>query len=529
MLRVSVLLLSMVWIAGSVHAQFAVNWNENRLSKIESFSSRDRIAGTYYFYWYDYPDEHFYDDAAREDDALQDHFPEPEMVSYNSVAWHERELADIAAAGIDFILPVYWGTLDNYFSVGTWFSVRGLGPLQRAIEERQRRGEPVPKIGLFYDTSTLLAGVRRKSGEPAKPDLTAPEGKDLFYRTIRDFFQQIKPEHWAAIDGKPIVVLYGSGFASGHDQSTAEYVYEQFASEFHGVRPYIIREVSWNMKTENVYAWGAALAGPSFHGVACVGPGYNDSAVPGRSTPIRDREEGNFYKWGWLQVLRSDARIALIETWNEMHEGTDVCRSKEYGDQYIRLTAEFVNKFKNNERVADEIVLKYPDPLPRPGSKIGKEYANAESVQIRLEDGLKEQGLYLVRGQPDGPVSIGERAGRSCLFSPETKNTTYLYFSIADPFTFEEKHPMEIRVTYLDTGFSQFLLQYDSHDRKATLNGVYKDSTVVRCENSGQWKTAIFPLTDARFVNRQNGASDFRLAIFAGSLAVSEISVRKRN
>ncbi len=516
--------LSLLTVCLTASAEFRPTWSRQALDDIESFSSEEKIVGTYYFYWYEYPDEHFFDNAAQTDDALQDHFPHPESVSYNSLPWNAGEVADIVEAGLDFILPVYWGTVDNYFAKGTWFSVKGLGPLQRAIENRLRDGKSAPKIGMFYDTSTLLSGIRQVVDAPPKPDLTTREGKDIFYRTIHDFFAQIKPEHWAAVDGRPIVVLYSSGFAAAHDQSTMDYVYEHFEGDFFGIRPYIIRETSWNVKTDSAYGWGAALGGPNFHGVACVGPGYNDSAVPGRSTPIRDREDGNFYAWGWDKVLKSDANIVLVETWNEMHEGTDICRSVEYGDQYIQLTKKFVDMFKEGETLETTPELEHPDPLPRPPSDEGKEYAGAESVQVSFEEGKQEQGVHLVRGVPDGPVHVALYKGRRSALS-SADQTTYMYFSVVDPFYYDDKRPVEVEITYFDERFTNFIFQYDSWDRSAVLSGAYKDAKVVPGRETEEWRTVRFPLHDARFVNRQNGGSDFRLAVRNGPMAVSKIVI----
>jgi hypothetical protein len=75
-------------------------------------------------------------------------------------------------------------------------------------------GQKPPKIGLFYDTSTLQ---HNRAGYHA--DLTTDLGRAWFYATIRDFFALIPPRHWAMIDGRPLVFLYAAGFAAKHDQS----------------------------------------------------------------------------------------------------------------------------------------------------------------------------------------------------------------------------------------------------------------------------------------------------------------------
>lgn len=516
------LIIAATGMAEDFHPQ----WQPNQVQNLASFSSGQKIAGTHYFYWYDYPEHHFFDNGEKTDDALQDHFVDAESVSFRSVEWHKQELENCAAAGIDFILPVYWGMPDNYFRPGISFSIEGLPPLQRAMDERGREGKPSPKIGLFYDTSTLLPGIRGIAGGSEKYDLSEDLGKDIFYRTIRDFFYQIEPKYWACIDGRPIVVLYGAGFAKRHDQSTIDYVYEQFAKDFHGVKPYIIKDNSWKFDCDATTQWGAALNGPNIFGnVAQIGPGYNDSAVPGRSTPIRERENGDFYKLGWNKILNEDINIVLIETWNEMHEGTDICESKEYGRDYIELTAKFIQAFKAKKKLNEKIELEYPKLRPRPANHDGMEFKDAQRVSISFDENGGSHGISLVRGVQDGQTSRANFGGKECIQSIQADNT-YIYFDAADPFYFDQKQPIEISIHYWDDGFNSASLQYDSHDESAAMEGAYQSKGLFQCGNSKQWVMNTLRLEDARFVNRENSGADFRLNV-NGQLAIAEITIRK--
>jgi len=73
-----------------------------------SFTSTQRIVGTYFFYWYDAATkEHIIDGDGS--DALTDHPVDVAALSYKSVRWHKKELSDMIAAGIDVMLPVFWG------------------------------------------------------------------------------------------------------------------------------------------------------------------------------------------------------------------------------------------------------------------------------------------------------------------------------------------------------------------------------------------------------------------------------------
>ncbi|MBN1342573.1 MAG: DUF5010 domain-containing protein [Phycisphaerae bacterium] len=491
-----------------------------------AFKPDQRIVGTHYFYWYRWPDQHFWDDPDWTDDALQDHVAKPETVSFDSPAWHERQLRDVMSAGIDFILPVYWGAPDNYLKEGIAFSVLGLPPMIEALDKIAKEGKTPPKVGLFYDSSTLLTGVRGL-GEPGNVlDLTTDHGKDVFCRTIRDFFCMIPPRYWAMLEGKPIVVLYGT-FGAKHDQSTIDSTTRRFEQES-GCRPYIIRNADWKCRTDAVTSWGAALSGPQIIGpsrpgaIVQIGPGYNDRAVPGRTTPVRQRDDGGFYQASWHQAVKSARNIVIVETWNELHEGTDVCESREYGRKYIDLTARYARAFKQ------ALPLPPFDYEPSDLSKTdrGRQYTNAKEVSY---EPAQERGIYHLPALEDGRGKIVDVAGRKALQSMPNNASSgrYLYFAVADPYVFNTKGAVEFAIEYLDAGRGQFQVQYDSRDIDATLLGAYKDAAPVALTDTGAWKTATIRPVHPRLANRQNDGADFRLAVLAADLTIRRIVLRK--
>src|SRR5437667_7137294 len=306
-----------------------VHLTEADFSGSSSFGTNTPLVTTSYFYWYDiYSKAHIVDGDGT--DALTDHPPTLTDFSYKSKPWHTTQLTDMMDAGIDIVLPVYWGAPSerNPTTSQHYWSYAGLGPLVSARSEMVQAGKQPPRIGLFYDTSTLQYN---SWGEHI--DLTTNRGREWFYESIRDFFSLIPPRHWAMINGQPVVFLYNSSFAVAHDQSCIDYVQQAFARHFGGRVPYLVREISWRVQSDNVYAWGGAL-GLKNPGIASLGPGYNDSAVPGRTPLIVDREGGTFFERNWTRFLSSPSRIVAVETWNEFHEATDVAASKEYGPAY---------------------------------------------------------------------------------------------------------------------------------------------------------------------------------------------------
>lgn len=479
-----------------------------------SFAKGERVVATHYFYWYRWPDAHF--------DQLRLHFPDEREVSYESAAWHRGEIEDVLAAGIDALLPVYWGAVDHYDKPDVAFSVRGLPALVEALDGVAAAGRRPPRVGMFYDTTTLLDDTRGAGPRGGRSDLRTSAGRDVFYRTIRDFFCQVPPRHWARIEGQPLVVLYSAGFAGGWDQEAFDQVARRFEREFAGLRPFIVRDASWTgVRTDASCAWGAALDGPHLgQGTVQIGAGYDDTPVAGRHTPIREREDGRFYEKSWRAALRSDATLALIETWNEHHEGTSIAETVEYGRQYIELTARYAELFRKRSVLRDDIDLRFPEPRPRPDGSWGETAQGLERLEWRAGEpvvGLRpipwEDGPFVERAGPGGTSILTEGAARGL---------TYLYFQVSDRFAFDVDRDFVLEVDYLGPEARPFTLEYDAR-AVDPAGGAYTPVGGAERGARGERRTTTFQLRHARFADRQNGRADLRLCVSETDLAVCAV------
>jgi hypothetical protein len=323
--------------------------------KLDSFGPRQPVVTTYYFYWHDLTDP---TRQARIKQFWAQQPPNPETYSYMNPATHQQQFEDMQAAGIDFALPVYWGepghpgrTTNN--SPDHYWSTDGIPPMIEALDAMASAGHPF-KIGMFYDTTIL-----------ANADLTTPNGKAYFYVNIRDFYSRFPPRYWAAIGGKPIVWIYDTQWVAKFDQSAFDYVAEQFARDFAGLTPYVVREWQWYqskgvtpqqlIKTDNMYNWGAAPSGfnsDTRFGVAEVGPGFSNVAYckggVGANCFDVDRENGAYYERQLRAAVRSGRTILAVETWNEFSEGSDIAETVQYGRQYIDVTRKYADLFHAN-------------------------------------------------------------------------------------------------------------------------------------------------------------------------------------
>ena len=299
-------------------------------------SLSQRLLLTYYFYWYDSQTG-----GHLQPSVLRDHFPPSPDPDWRSLAWQEKQLSDMAEAGIDGALAVYWG-FDR--PEDEWSSA-GLTVMAGAYRALRAEGRPSPHIGMFLDTS--IVNMR---------DLTSDAGKEWFYANFKNFFTRVPRDEWQVVNGRPVAFLFTSDSTQAFNQSTFDYVYAHFQADF-GVRPYIVREVSWDhpfdgwvddkrnwdrktaIVTDNSYLWAASIHGfLNRGGVAAVGPGFDDSLVPGRAGTVVDRQEGDFYRRAFDAAIASKKPIVAIETWDEMHEGSGICESTEFGRAYIDIT-----------------------------------------------------------------------------------------------------------------------------------------------------------------------------------------------
>jgi hypothetical protein len=470
-------------------------------------------VATHYFYWYLWPNQHF--KAGRKDlEGHFHHFVAPKKVSYTDPEWHRGEFERMAQCGIDFALPVYWGP-------NLEFSRLGLPPMTEALTQLEKDKLPGVKIGLFFDTTLLLPEIR---GGKGRIDLRSDAGKAEFCRTITGFFAQFPQRFWARVDGRTLVVLYTSNFVGAWNPSLGAAIRRAFAARFPNENVFLVADASWGeIGQDRQTLFGAALGGPQiFPGVAEIGPGFDDSQVPGRKTPSRDRENGNFYRWSWRRAVASRPELVIIETWNEMHEGSEICESKELGRTYLDITREWIGRLRSGD-LGPEIEIRAREPKPFRDHSWGHESKGAKRVYVdytKLEperSGLRETAL------DDGRFHIARRSLRPV---GPIRGETHVSFDVSDFFRFDVDQHLQIIVDAEPIGGLPIGLDYDSRDSGGHTGGRYTSVTGKLRRGSGEARRIVFDLPRARFANRQREATDFRLRVRDVRTAIRRIEVR---
>jgi hypothetical protein len=230
---------------------------------------------------------------------------------------------------------------------------------------------------------------------------------------------------------------------------------------------------------------------------------------------VRQRDGGRFYSYAWERLLRMHSArrpwLVHVETWNEFHEGTEICESAEYGRQYIELTRRYADMFHARKR------LEPAEGLPTP-----------EIVSASPE---KSEGLQIV-ARPDGDGLVVRETvdGKAAWTTTENQHSVanrYIYCNVDYCFMYDGDETVEVTVGYFDAGPKAFALEYDSSDPSASgIEQAFHAGPAQKIENSRTWKEVTFEVPHARFADRANGC-DFRLACIDADLSISHVTVRR--
>ncbi len=349
-------------------------------------------VGTHFFYWYDAP----YNNV----DTSKMPFDPPGITSpytyapgestyYSSKSnnWYKWQILDMHRAGIDYCLPVTWGTGGQ----ASWFRQTLLTKLVTAIQET---GSHI-KIGMYDDTQSEACewnydngrGYTNSRGNPDDPNYdndplrlscADPDAITYFYdKKIKEFFTIVPRDLWAthnglpvANGGRPLILTFTCYYYKDLYAANAMWdtIKDRFEADF-GVRPWLVPCWSWwyfgNVQTEadGVCVYGAASGGihtytHNNYVVSNLGPGVDTRDIGGTDYKPRwqnvtggdDQQNDQYYRENFQQVPWNVDYI-MIESWNELWEGTAISRCTDFpdisggnldDDYYIEKTKELV-------------------------------------------------------------------------------------------------------------------------------------------------------------------------------------------
>lgn len=332
-------------------------------SGISFNSATDRIVYTSFFNWYDtYSGLHMY--GADGKDVSTFHPLDSELSTYSTfepVFW-KREFEDMIYAGINVAGICYWGSETEMWR----WSISGLSAMVTALDQLTAEGKTPPKIALFYDTSSLRMDYPGWSGwgQDIPPNGSVQKGLTTqyelqdFYKKIKDFYSVIPPQYWARIDNKVMVTLYNQSNQYPIDfDNIFSYANTQFQNDFGGLQLYFAPNTTWgyagNMEYDVHDYWGAANNVIGMGGIngaiGGVGPAVDTTGSNGNSggrVLIVPDENGERFRRQLKGALYAGRRIIDFCDWNEIHEGSNICETKEYGKKYIDISRDLLTNLQ---------------------------------------------------------------------------------------------------------------------------------------------------------------------------------------
>jgi hypothetical protein len=248
--------------------------------------------------------------------------------------------------------------------------------------------EDAPSPDTMPGTNTIPARATETLLELAPDDFdvtvyheSADYGDDRSVEeTVGDDLSRLLAEYaddpsWLTVDGSPVVFEYkrvlqelerdGDGVESwhrildrlaeaGHDPflvgDTFDPAYLDVFDGIHTYNPTTL--ITGGEDVAATYREAAADAheeGALFAGT--VLPGYDDRILSDRTRDgaghlLVKREDGRQYGRSWEAVEEADADWALVTSFNEWYEGSTIEPAREYGLDYVDLTAQYAGSFR---------------------------------------------------------------------------------------------------------------------------------------------------------------------------------------
>lgn len=293
----------------------------------------DRRALAFYYTWYK--------PESWSSPKLADH-PAVRYVSSDRAAM-ARHIDQAKGAGLDGFVASWWGPGD--------FTDANLADLLDVAAERSFQ------IALYLET--LSDGVHARSQQ----ELT----RWLDYAISK----YGKHPAFLRIEGKPLVFLWASGEATdttwraifadlraqGRDAVYISMGYDSSRlAVFDGYHEYAVFIFPSLEGTVRAAARGARSSGildasPALKIWAATGqPGYDDGLLGRDKALKRSRDGGAFYRQTLDAAIASDPDILLVTSWNEWWENTHIEPSEAFGDLYLRITKEAVDRWRATMR-----------------------------------------------------------------------------------------------------------------------------------------------------------------------------------
>ena len=279
--------------------------------------------------------------------------------------------------------------------------------------------------------------------------------------------------------------LYTWAFAKNVDDTLFPDVRKMFQADF-GSDLFLVKMADWPGRP-TASTRGAGPSHRSFSRRPAWVPATTTRPSPAASPLVRKRDDGQFYRFAWSKILRLPATrrpwLVHLETWNEFHEGTDICESAEYGRKYIELSRRNADLFHAGKTLS------------------ASETPGTQAVVSATPE--KSRGIAAVdKSADDGPVvqkTVADKHAWSTTQNRHAPDARYMYFDVDYAFLDDGDETLELTVTYFDDGPEAFLVEYDSADPQLKgLSQKFRPTPQQKMVHTRAWKEATFHIAPRR-------------------------------
>lgn len=364
-------------ISGLIAVQFSFGrdpFNPNEL-QMQNFArlnaTNDRLVIAPYYYFYDnVTGEHV---RVGGENALTD-------IPFNNgsgldgfqgtnESWHAYEIEAMARAKIDVCLAFYsWNPSDmNHENACIDALAAGYGQLIASGEDLS----DLPKIALLLNTSGIFQDIIATSGQV---DLTQYPYYLRFASAITAFYERIPSQYRFKYhdDSNNYLVWLDSNITwiKRVDDQLIVNITKYVKTIWPDANLLFFGDPVWAdigaFNLAGFSSWGAAASGaiiPDRPGIkiATIGPGFNNTgalqAGYTNTLRIKAREGGAYYNASWQYAMEQQASWVLIESWNNLHDGSAISPTFKYQDLYVNLTRIHVTTFNTLPPFTSDVVI----------------------------------------------------------------------------------------------------------------------------------------------------------------------------
>jgi len=308
--------------------------------------STDRLVGAHYYPWYEaYQGHQDWTEDAVSNPLLGEYSSTTDSVINRHVKWAREH-------GIRWFSMSWWGPGE---------------PTDRVIKNHflEARLADSIKFSILYETIGRFGSGSVDMGKSSNKNRLA---EDLQYLSDTYFSR----DNYLRIDGRPVLFIYiGNGYY-GEVEAAFEQAFEQA-----GVTPYVLADVRFGappdvypitqvadaVTTYNPYSarsdiedvfhdrfasgnhvFHLSASGRDFGYVPVAIPGYNDTEIPDsqrEDNPVLEASPDRYERvLRQLQPHLKEAPAALITSFNEWYENTQIEPNEQHGQRYLNLTAD---------------------------------------------------------------------------------------------------------------------------------------------------------------------------------------------